>query len=226
MAASDWIVLATVISACATVAIAVLTVFLVSENRKLRNVGKEPRVIAYLIPHPDGNGAVNMAFANVGMGLATDVSFSFDCDAEDFNSHHVLMTAHDSAAPIDALPAGERIVVLFGIGFELFGNVGQKQIGPLKPFNVKIDFSNIDGAQGSTSSSIDIRQFEGLPGMTNKPALLKIHDTLKSMDKRFEVLAKASNKFVKFVDVSSLENQAREARRSDPPKRASRKASE
>lgn len=226
MAASDWVVLATVISACATVAIAVLTIFLVFENRKLRNAGKEPRVIAYLIPHPDGNGAVNMVFANVGMGLATDVSFSFECDSKDFDAHHVLMTAQNSAAPINALPAGEKIVALFGIGFELFGNVGQRQIGSLKPFKVKIEFRDIDGAQGSTSSSIDIRQFEGLAGMTNKPALLKIHDILKSMDKRFEVLAKASNKFVKFVDATSLEEQVRQLRRTDAPERAPRKAPE
>lgn len=226
MDASDWVALATVVSACATVAIAVLTIFLVCENRKLRKAGKEPRVIAYLVPHPDGNGAVNIVFANVGIGLATDVTFSIDCDVEDFDAHLVRMTARDSAAPINALPAGERIVVLFGIGFELFGNVGKKQIGPLGPFDVKIDFKGIDGTRGSTCSSIDIRQFEGLPGMTNKPALLKIHDKLESIDKRFEVLAKASNKFVKFVDVTSLEDQVRQVRRSDPPKRAPRKAPE
>jgi len=226
MAASDWVVFATVVSACATVAIAVLTIFLVSENRKLRNAGKEPRVIAYLIPHPDGNGAVNMVFANVGVGLATNVTFSFECDAEDFGAHHVLLTARNSAAPINALPAGEKIVAIFGIGFELFGNVGQTQIGPLKPFSVKIEFIDIDGARGSTSTTIDIRQFEGLPGMTNKPTLLKIQDALESMDKRFEVLAKAANKFVKFVDATSLEDQFRQGRKTDPAKRAPRKAPE
>lgn len=226
MGASDWVALATLVSACATVAIAILTIFLVSENRKLRKAGKEPRVIAYLVPHPDGNGAVNIVFANVGIGLATDVTFCFDCDAEDFDAHHVLLTARSSAAPMNALPSGERIVALFGIGFELFGNVGQEQIGSLKPFNIKIDFRDIDGVRGSTCSCIDIRQFEGLPGMTNKPTLLKIHDILKSMDKRFEVLAKASNQFVEFVDATSFEDQVRQVRRSDPPKCAPRKAPE
>lgn len=223
MDANQWVALATVVSACATTVIAVLTILLVSENRKLRKAGKEPNVIAYLVPHEDGNGAVNIVFANVGMGLARDVAFRIDCDEEDFDSHHVLISARNSAAPINTLPAGEKIVAIFGIGFELFGNAYKKQIGPLKPFDVKIDFSDIDGAHRSTTTTIDIRQFEGLAGMMNKPALREIQKTLESMDKRFEVLAKASNKFVQFADVTSLGDQVRQVRKSDPPQASTRK---
>lgn len=226
MDANQWVALATVVSASATAAIAALTILLVCENRKLRKAGKEPQVIAYLVPHVDGNGAVNIVFANVGMGLARDVAFRIDCDEEDFNSHHVLMHARNSAAPINTLPAGEKIVALVGIGFELFGSVGEDQIGPLKPFTVRIDFSDIDGKRGSTSTAIDIRQFEGLPGMMNKPALREIQEALESMDKRFEVLARASDKFVQFVDVTALNDKVRQVRKSDRPKRSPRKAAQ
>ena len=224
MDASFWVATATVVSAIATATIAVLTYLLICENRKLRKAGKEPQVIAYLVPHVDGNGAVNIVFANVGMGLAKDVVFRIDCDHEDFNSHHVLMPARNSAAPINTLPAGEKIVAIFGIGFELFGEVGENQLDPLKPFSVKIEFSDIDGIRRSTCTTIDIRQFEGLPGMMNKPALREIQDTLKSMDNRFEVLARASNQFVQFVDVIALSDKARQVRKSDRPKRLPRKA--
>ncbi|MCA0890310.1 hypothetical protein [Qipengyuania flava] len=224
MDASFWVATAAVVSAIATATIAVLTYLLICENRKLRKAGKEPQVIAYLVPHVDGNGAVNIVFANVGMGLAKDVVFRIDCDHEDFNSHHVLMPTRNSAAPINTLPAGEKIVAIFGIGFELFGKVGKDQIGPLKPFSVKIDFSDIDGERASTSTTIDIRQFEGLPGMMNKPALREIQEALESMDKRFEVLAKASRKFIQFVDVTTLDDKVRQVQKGDGRKRSPRKA--
>ena len=217
MDADQWVHLATVVSALATAAIAVLTILLVCENRKLRKAAKEPQVVAYLVPHPDGNGGVNIVFANVGLGLAKNVLFSIKCDEADFQAHHVLMKTLKGHAPINAIPSGEKIVALFGIGFELFGNLGGEPIARLKPFVVEINFTSIDGVKGSTTSNIDISQFTGLVGMMNKPALRGIETTLKSMDKRFEVLASASRKFVSFVDATSMEDSIRQNRKGDTP---------
>lgn len=203
------------ISALATVVIAWLTLDLARENRKLRKAGQTPQVIAYIVPHPDGNGGVNIVFANVGLGLAKDVVFEIECDEADFQAHHVLMRTLAGSAPISAIPSGEKIVALFGIGFELFGNLGDEPIAPLKPFVVKINFSDIDGVRSSTISNIDITQFAGLGGMTNRPALREIETTLKSMDKRFEVLASASKKFVNFVDATSMADSVRQIRKGD-----------
>ena len=224
MDAGQWVALATVVSACATAAIAILTIFLVIENRKLRQAGKEPQVIAYLAPHPDGNGAINIVFENVGLGLAKNVAFSIECDEADFEAHHVLIQTHNGKAPINALPAGEKIVAIFGVGFELFGNLHNNKLEPLKPFSVRFDFTDLDGRKGSTTTTIDIRQFDGLLGMMNKPALREIQDTLKSMDQRFDVLAAASKKFVEFVDVTSVSHQVRQVRKSDRPKSATRRS--
>lgn len=203
------------VSALATVAIAWLTFELARENRKLRKAGQEPQVVAYLVPHPDGNGAINIVFANIGMGVAKDVVFDILGDEKDFETHGVLMRTLKGAAPINVIPSGEKIVALFGIGYELFGNIGEKPIEPLKPFKVKMEFADIDGRKRSTISDIDIRQFSGLTGLINKPALREIEGTLKSMDKRFDIIARAAKKFVTLADTSSMEDRVRQFRKGD-----------
>jgi hypothetical protein len=208
---------ASLVSAMATVAIAWLTFELARENRKLRKAGQEPQVVSYLIPHPDGNGAINIVFANIGLGVAKDMVFDIACDEADFKAHNVLMRTFRGGAPISVLPSGEKIVALFGIGFELYGSTGDDPIGPLKPFAVRTDFSDLDGRKRSTVSNIDIRQFDGLAGLMNKPVLREIEGTLKSMDKRFEVLARASKRFVNLVDETSMEDRVRRIRNGDAP---------
>lgn len=207
---------ASLVSALATVAIAWLTFELARENRKLRKAGQEPQVVSYLVPHPDGNGAINIVFANIGLGLAKDVVFDIACDEADFKAHGVLIRTLRGSAPINVLPSGEKIVSLFGIGFELFGNVGDDPIDPLKPFSVRTHFSDLDGRRRSTVFDIDIRQFEGLTGL-NKPALREIEGTLKSMDKRFEILARASKSFVDFVDATSMADSVRQVQKGGVP---------
>ncbi len=206
---------AALVSALATVVIAWLTRELAQENRKLRKAGQEPQVVAYLVPHPDGNGAINIVFANIGLGLAKDVVFNILGDEEDFKAHRVLMKALSGAAPINVIPSGEKIVALFGVGFELFGNIGENPIEPLKPFKVRMDFTDIEGKRRSTISDIDIRQFSGLTGLMNKPALREIEGALKSMDKRFDIIARAAKKFITHVDTSSMEDQVRQFRKGD-----------
>ncbi|MFN3834740.1 MAG: hypothetical protein ACK4NO_02445 [Glycocaulis sp.] len=78
---------AAILGALSTTVIAALTVFLLLENRALRKAGVQPKVVAYLAPHPDGTGAVYLVLANVGRGPAFGLSFSFKYDADDFKSH-------------------------------------------------------------------------------------------------------------------------------------------
>jgi hypothetical protein len=218
LTAVDWVVgNPSLVSALATVAIAWLTFELARENRKLRKAGQEPQVVAYLVPHPDGNGAINIVFANIGLGLAKDVVFNIVGDEEDFKAHKILLKTLRGAAPINVIPSGEKIVALFGVGFELFGNLGENPIEPLKPFTVKMEFSDINGKRRSTLSDIDIRQFSGLTGLMNRPALREIEGALKSMDKRFDIIARAAEVFVNHVDTSSMEDQIRQFRKGDAP---------
>jgi hypothetical protein len=92
------------ITAIATIAIALLTRTLARENRILRQAGTEPEVIAYLIPHPSGHGGINFVIENVGMGLAKDISFSFEHDEEDFENHNVLLVNDENRLSFSLYP--------------------------------------------------------------------------------------------------------------------------
>lgn len=197
---------AALVSALATVAIAVLTFRLASENRRLRQAGEEPDVVAYLSPHPDGNGAVNIIFANIGAGPAKAVSFQFQCEPDDFKDHRVLVTNEEGRAAINVLPQGEKLTVLFGVGFELYGKIGDKNIDPLKKFKVEITYQSLGGKKKRSTSEIDIKQFDGLAGLTNKPAIRGIEQALQNIDKKFGVVASASKAFVDFVNVKTLKD--------------------
>lgn len=148
------------ITAIATIAIALLTRTLAHENRLLRQAGTEPEVIAYLIPHPSGHGGINFVIENVGMGLARNISFSLEYDEQDFQSHNVLLTNDENRGSIAFLPAKEKIVCLFGISFELAGSQCNNQW--LKPFTVKIKFSDVANKQHEKSCKIDLAQYKGL----------------------------------------------------------------
>ena len=205
----DWMVDdgSALLTALATVAIAILTFQLANENRRLREAGTEPKVVAYISPHPDGNGGVNIVFANVGSGPALDFSFKFQCDWDDFKRHRVLVKDDAGRTAINVLPQGEKITAIFGVGFVLFGKVDNEQIEPLKKFQVELSYSDLNGKKRSNRSEIDIQQFAGLAGMSNRPALREIEATLKKIERRFGVVANASEKFVRFVDSTKLSDQ-------------------
>ena len=86
----DWSATGTMIGGLSTLVVAVLTIFLVRENRLLRKAGNSPRIVAHFEVHPDGNGGLNLALSNVGTGPALDVSFSFEYDDEDFKKPNIL----------------------------------------------------------------------------------------------------------------------------------------
>lgn len=115
---------AAAITAAATLALAALTLMLGLENRALRKAGSSPYISAFLRPHPEGTGGVDMIIANVGKGPAFDVCFNLEHDYDDFAAHRVLFTDEPDRPPINAIPQDDNIKFLFGLGFQLYGNIG------------------------------------------------------------------------------------------------------
>lgn len=198
------------ITAVATAVIAYLTYLLASENRRLRKAGTEPHVVAYLAPHPDGNGGVNFVLANVGQGPARNVKFEFVYDAADFRSHNAMLYNEHGRAPLTILPQGERIGSLFGVGYVLFGNSDGKSKTVLKPFDVKIAYTDLEGGLRSSIQTIDISQFSGLAGLLSKPANREIADTLAKIEKHLAQLAKQSAAVAGLIDATALSDDVRQ----------------
>jgi len=133
------------ITAAATVAIAILTCKLAAENRKLRKAGTEPKVIAYLSPSSTGSGAINFVLANVGRGLARDIKFHFEYEEDDFRDHDVKIYNDDQRAPLSYLPQDEKIESLFGIGYKLVKGCKNGKEKPLKHFKVRVTYKDSGG---------------------------------------------------------------------------------
>lgn len=204
------------ITAGATLAIAALTLFLLLENRTLRKAGSTPELVAYLSPHPDGHGGIEFVLANVGSGPAFDVTFSLEYDDADFEAHDVMVLNDRDRMPISVIPQDAQQRALFGISFVLYGNTNGKSIGPLKPFKVLINYSDIFGRKQVRERTIDIRQFAGLHGLLAKSNAYKAAQSLESIDKHLASLSKQAARFSAFVDVTQIKDEYVQIRKGDP----------
>ncbi|MFP4386913.1 MAG: hypothetical protein ACLFP8_07630 [Alphaproteobacteria bacterium] len=175
------------ITSIATGFIAYLTYHLVQENRILRQVGTEPEVIAYLIPHPKGHGGINFIIENIGLGVAKNLSFSLECDQDDFASHNVLLNNDPARTQFAFLPAKEKISALFGVSFELAGSNCNGEW--LKPFDVILEYQDIKNRKHKKKYTLDLSCYRGLKGGTlDEPTIETISKSLANIDKNFQSL--------------------------------------
>lgn len=207
---------ANLITALATAVLAVLTGILWHENRSLRKAGSSPEIVAYLLPHPDGHGGVHFVLANVRRGPAFNVTFNLDYDEQDFEAHHVMLLNDSERRPISVLPQDEKIRSLLGVSFQLYGHMGQNDIGPLKPFKVRTTFFDIFGQEMSRERVLDIRQFSGLAGVLEKSNERKISQALEKIEKHMASLAKQTASLSPFVDATKMDDVRLRKTKGDP----------
>lgn len=137
--------LATILSGFSTVVISILTAFLWRENRLLRQAGSEPSLVAYFEPHPDGTGGLNISIANIGTGPARNVYFKFLDEQENFARYNLILDCDIKRGPITLIPQGEKISILFAIGFQLFKPKDSDSNEPIPPFSIRLEWSSLDG---------------------------------------------------------------------------------
>lgn len=89
-------------------------------------------------------------------------------EEDDFKSHHATIFNDPNRMPITVLPQGEKTRALLGVGFRLYGDVNGTDIGPLKPFKVRMQYHDIFGRKKDREQKVNIRQFAGLPGIIEK----------------------------------------------------------
>ena len=149
------------ISATATVVIALfaivtawLTKSLAYENRLMRKLGTEPKVVTYLTTDSQRPHAINFVLANVGRGPAQNVEFTIECDMNDFVAHNVssAFVSYSGGRGTDLLPQGERIQSFFGVGPSLLASP------PLRCFTVRLTYEDMDGKTHEISHQLDVAQ--------------------------------------------------------------------
>lgn len=203
----DWSATGAMIGGFSTFLVAVLTVYLVKENRLLRKAGNSPKVVAHFELHPEGNGGLNIALSNVGTGPALDVSFSFEYDDEDFNNYNIIVDYAQERPAMTMIAQGDKVSFIFAVGYHLFKPKNENVSKQLKPFKVKVNWHSSDGGQAiSKNYSLDVSAYTGLPGMMNKPPLLKIADELAAIKKQ---LATGSIRSTPLLDTTPPEQEWR-----------------
>ena len=172
-------------SAIITVILTIITVFLTknlaNENRLLRLAGVTPRIVAYLKSDPQKFRTINLVFANVGQGPATDVRFNFQYDEADFERRRPWMMGQSNGLIAATLPQGERIETFFDTSIELLAEPG------IKPFKAIVRFRDINGNLNTEESELDVAQFEHISRLGDTPeeeikkALKDIADNIKKL---------------------------------------------
>lgn len=201
--------IATILSGFSTVAIAILTVFLWRENRLLRKAGSEPNLVAYFEPHPDGTGGLNISIANVGTGPARNIYFQFLDGSEHFTRYNLILDCTTKRGPITLIPQGEKLSILFAVGFQLFKPKNSDSKEPIPPFRVRLEWTSLNGSNVKCEDYLlDVRPYADLPGIINKPYLLKIVDSIDGVGKSVGKLNQDVTNLSNLIEANSLENPA------------------
>lgn len=195
--------LAGIATAVATGLIAWLTGTLARENRRLREAGTEPKVVAYLLLDPRYKTMLNFVLANIGQGPALNVTFTFEADHQDLAAHNVRLTGSKDRQVASVLPQGERLVTFFGTGPELLREP------PLKPFSVKIEYEDLKRRAHVGSHKLDVSEFKGLITLGALPE----HEVAEALKKIAKMMDHWSSGYHKIkVEVSTREEEERRQR--------------
>jgi hypothetical protein len=198
--------IATVLSGFSTAVIAFLTIFLWRENRLLRKAGSEPNLVAYFEPHPDGTGGLNISIANVGTGPARNVYFQFLGESEHFARYNLILDCSKKRGPITLIPQGEKISMLFAVGFQLFKPKDSESNEPIPPFSIRLNWTSLHGANARCEDYLlDVKPYADLPGIINKPYLLKIVDSIDGVGRCVGKLNQDVVSLSNLIETNSLE---------------------
>lgn len=201
----DWSATGAMIGGVSTFVVAVLTFSLIRENKLLRRAGNSPLVVAHFETHPDGNGAVNLVFSNVGTGPAFDVAYSFE--QQDFNNYDLIFRNEGERPPLTMLGQGEKFSFIFAVGFNLFRPRDPEVSKHLQPFRVNVSWRSLGSRRVCERSyRLDVAAYSGLPGIVAKPVLVKVHDELSAMNKHLERLTRMVSKSPVFVEVGEIKD--------------------
>ncbi|MNV18649.1 hypothetical protein D3C71_1094830 [compost metagenome] len=206
----DWAVIGTAVGGFSTLIYTAFTYALLRENRALRKASSLPQVVAHFEPHPDGNGALQLALSNVGSGPALDVCYSFEREAGDFENYRIVFKHAEDRPALTMIGRGEKFSFTFAIGFDLFRPKDANVSRQLKPFYVKVSWRAAGEKKlHNEKYLLDVSAYAGLPGLVEKPSIAKIADALYDIKKHMGTLARTADAQIRFVDATSIEEHIR-----------------
>jgi hypothetical protein len=96
---------------------------------------------------------------------------------------------------------------LFAIGFQLFKPKDSDSNEPMPPFSVRLEWTSLNGANAKCEDYLlDVKPYAGLPGLINKPYLLKIVDSIDGLGKSVGNLNQDVRNLSNLIEANSLED--------------------
>lgn len=174
---------ATVVIAASAIVTAWLTHSLVKENRRLRKIGEEPKIVAYLNGDSENAAMINLELMNVGRGPAMKIAFEFQIEERFYTGNSYILSGDYDRKPFDFLPQDEKIIMFFSSGMHVL-----KKGDELQPFTVKVTWENMKGHEYMEEYILDVCQFRGIAIPTSSIER-DIADSLKKISKRLDGFA-------------------------------------
>lgn len=182
--------IATVILVLITFYYAIITRGLLDENRKLRQAGVEPHVVAFIHPHHDIGGIVDLTIQNVGLGPAFDLSASIVGETTVLEDRGVRLGVLNGNGSFPTFPQGHKLTLFFAVGHQLLQS-------PL-PQNILIVLNYRD-AIGRAKQTHSKLSFEIFDGMTPEQNSLR-RDTNNHLKSISNVLEKVARQLALVID--------------------------
>ena len=98
---------------------------------------------------------------------------------------------------------------MFAIGFQLFKPKDSDSNEPMPPFSVRLEWTSLNGANAKCEDYLlDVKPYSDLPGLINKPYLLKIVDSIDSVGKSVGIgkLNQDVRTLSNLIEANTLEN--------------------
>jgi hypothetical protein len=173
---------AAVVLMATTIVYAIYTWQLTIENRLLRKAGTDPQVVACATINPRVFAAIDFVIKNVGRGAARNISYKIVSGGEQLKGRDVRLLPEGVCFAF--LPQDDQLSASMGMGWDLLKEPA------IKPFEVVVNYEDMEGNKCSGRFRIDVGQFEGLgrlgapPGEQMADALGKIASAIEGWASR------------------------------------------
>lgn len=134
------------------------------EQRKVREAGTDPVLVAHLGQREDVRELVTFNISNVGAGAALNVRLEVEEPEGGLGNRNMVTNIFRNHHPFSVLLQGKTIEFSLAVGWELLGDF------PLSPFRVHLSFEDLTGGKYESDFIIDVREMEGL-GANKSPTM-------------------------------------------------------
>ncbi len=146
------------------------------EQRKAREAGTDPVLVAHLSQREDARGLVTLNISNIGAGAALNVLLNVEKPHEDLAIRNLVTDVFCKHHPFTVILQNKSIEFSLAMGWHLLGE------NPLPPFQATLSYEDLAGGKYESEFTIDVREMSHL-GAHQSPQM-RIVDALERIARK------------------------------------------